>query len=98
MKKLNLMKAAMDFAFASYGAGAVDLAEKSVAAFKAAGGTDPDLDMWNNQVKQSVTQFKQFAAQKLPSEVFAARAAAPETETAAPVSNATAATKAAPAS
>lgn len=97
MKKLNLIKAAIDFAFANYAAGNVELAEKSIAAFKAAGGADADLEVWNNQVKQSVTGFKQFARQKLPSEVLPAAKVEGEEAPAAPASNATAAANVPPA-
>jgi hypothetical protein len=70
MKRLELIKAAIDFAYANYQAGAIELAEKSIAAFKVADGKDADLPIWTNSVNQNVAQFKQLSAQKLPSEVI----------------------------
>ena len=70
MKRLILIKAAIDFAYTNYQAGAIELAEKSIAAFKAANGQDQDLQIWTNSVNQNVAQFKQLSAQKLPSEVI----------------------------
>lgn len=87
MKKLQLTKAAIDFAFANYQLGAVERAEKSIQAFKAAGGVDADLKVWDNTVTQQVIFASQLANQKLPSEIVAQT-----TEAKTPVSNATAAT------
>lgn len=85
MKKLALIKAAIDFSFANYALGAVELAEKSIAAFKTAGGFDDDLRVWDSIVNQQVSLAKQLSKQKLPSEQA-------EQQKAAPASNATAAT------
>ena len=43
MKKLALMKASIDFAYANCNEGAIKLASSSLAAFVAAGGQDADL-------------------------------------------------------
>lgn len=86
MKRLTLIKSAIDFAFANYQSGAIELAEKSLASFKAANGVDADLPIWNQNVTQFVNLAAQLSKQKLPSEVLAAvPAEAPE----ALVSNAT---------
>lgn len=74
MKRITLVKSAIDFAFANFQLGAVDLAEKSIAAFKAAGGVDADLPIWDNTVKQNVAQCTLLAKQKLPSEQAVAQA------------------------
>lgn len=72
MKKLNLYKAALDFAFANVAeVNAVTLAQKSIAAF-VAGGFDPlDLQFWTQASTQARQQFTSFLNQKLPSEVVA---------------------------
>lgn len=86
MKKLALMKASIDFAYANYNEGAIKLASSSLAAFVAAGGQDADLTVWNQKVAVSVAEATQFARQKLPSEIPSPNPAAQ------PASNATAAT------
>ena len=71
MKRITLVKAAIDFAYANYSEGAISMATKSLAAFVAAGGQDLDLTIWNNAVSQNVQQAAQLAKQKLPSEILA---------------------------
>jgi hypothetical protein len=48
MKKIDLIKAAIDFAFANYKSDAITFAESSIAAFKAAGGQASDLGIWTH--------------------------------------------------
>lgn len=82
MKRIQLTKAAIDFAYANYTEAQISLAQKSLAAFVAAGGKDADLQIWNNIVTQNVAQANQISKQKLPSESLPAEA--PD----APISNA----------
>jgi hypothetical protein len=75
MKKLALVKSAIDFAFANYQLKPIALAQASLAAFVAAGGQDQDLTIWNQQVTSNAAEAKQYAAQKLPSEAPVAQVA-----------------------
>ena len=89
MTKLQLNKAAIDFAYTSSALSPIALAEASISTFKTAGGRDEDLQIWNQAVSQNVALVAMMTKQKLPSEVSDATklAEAP----AAPVSNAQAA-------
>lgn len=84
MKRLTLIKAAADFAFAHYQDGPVTLVIESATAFKAADGSDDDFQIWTNEVNMAIAKFNLTAKQKLPSEIKAAQAAAQTAEPAAP--------------
>jgi hypothetical protein len=73
MKRLALIKAAIDFAFANYQANAIELAQKSIAAFVSENGQPADLTIWTNTVSQQVVQCTLMARQKLPSEIAEAQ-------------------------
>lgn len=68
MKKLTLVKAAIDFSFAHYADGPSTLAIESATAFQTAKSDDKDFSIWQTTVSQYVQMAKQLAAQKLPSE------------------------------
>ena len=85
MKRIQLVKAAIDFAFAHYQDGAVTLAIESATVFKALSGADEDFHLWQGAVAQSIAQFMA-SKQKLPSEIKA------QSEPVAQVSNAAAVT------
>ena len=69
MKKLALMKAASDFAFANYGeTDKVKLAQASLSAFSAGGFDAQDLDVWNSAVNMSTRMWSQASMSYLPSE------------------------------
>jgi hypothetical protein len=86
MKRIQLVKAAIDFAFAHYQDGAVTLAIESATVFKALPGADEDFQLWQGAVAQSIAQFSMASKQKLPSEIKA------QSEPVAQVSNAAAVT------
>jgi hypothetical protein len=75
MKKIDLIKSAIDFAFANYKSDAITFAESSIAAFKAAGGQASDLGIWDASVRQYSGLASQLANQPLPSEQAAKVAA-----------------------
>lgn len=75
MKKLQLYKAAIDFAFDNVEeTNSITLAEKSIAVFKAGGFAPEDLTFWEQTQKQAIQQFNQLKKQKLPSEQVKATA------------------------
>jgi len=72
MKKLVLMKAASDFAFANYGeTDKVKFAQASLSAFSAGGFDAQDLDVWNSAVNMSTRMWSQASMSYLPSEAKA---------------------------
>ena len=79
MKKLALLKAAIDAAYAQVGtANAVNVAQASLAAFVAGGFDQADLTFWQNSFTQQLQSFRLVSAQKLVSEQ--AKPAAPVSE------------------
>ena len=78
MKKLVLLKAASDFAFANIGTtDKLKLAEASLAAFSAGVFDSADLDVWQSSVSSSLRTWQMVQNQKLPSEVIASQPAQP---------------------
>ena len=76
MKKIQLYKTAIDFAFTNVDVkDAVTLAEYSIAAFKAGGFDSQDLHFWEQTWRQALQQFGHLKNQLLPSEVAAKQAA-----------------------
>jgi hypothetical protein len=75
MKKIDLIKAAIDFAFSNYKSDAITFAESSIAAFKAAGGQASDLGIWDASVRQYSGLASSLSGQPLPSEQAAKVAA-----------------------
>ena len=81
MKRLQLIKAATEFAFAHYTDGAVDQVIESATAFKAAGGVDEDFAIWQSYVTQGIQVASVASRQLLPSEVKLAQAEASKAAT-----------------
>ena len=68
MKKIKLIKAAIDFVFENYQSNPIELAQKSIQAFIDHGGNNSDLQVWNQTVTQYLGQVSVMIKQKLPSE------------------------------